>query len=187
MAETKERDTRGSPTEQFAVIIVQDDADTREKAARFCRQLIDLHGAGTEFHFQWWSGDRLVNSTDASEAVAAAARANMVVLALLPEGDVPAGIKQWIEHWLRARGEREGVLVGLMENEPDPCSIACLKEVYLRRIAHRAGMDYLSHVPRIAPHAIPDSLDSYNERAGQMTAVLDEILHTQPQRTPAPL
>lgn len=187
MAETKENNTRGSPTEQFAVIIVHEDAGTRDHAARFCRQLAELHGAGMEFQFHWWSGDRLANATDAGEAAAAAARAPMVVLSLQPEGDVPAVIKHWIEHWLRARGEREGALIGLVETDPNPCSIACLKEVYLRRVAHRAGMDYLSHVPPIAPRAIPDSLDSYNERAGRMTAVLDEILHTQPQRTPAQL
>ena len=40
-------------------------------------------------------------------------------------------------------------------------------------------MDYLSHFPAKIPRAIPDSLDSFNRRAEQVTPVLDEILHTR--------
>ncbi|HLX72340.1 MAG TPA: hypothetical protein VKV04_22200, partial [Verrucomicrobiae bacterium] len=59
------------------------------------------------------------------------------------------------------------------------------REIYLRHIAHRAGMDFLSHAAPTAAKAIPDSLDSFSKRAGQMTSVLDNILHTRPRTPPA--
>ena len=85
-----------------------------------------------------------------------------------------------MERWICQRSEREGALVGLVlaDRHSRPGEIACLKEIYLRHAAHRAGMDYLSQVPPVLPKAMPDSLDMYRERAGQVTSVLDEILRT---------
>jgi hypothetical protein len=110
-------------------------------------------------------------------------RADMVVFALGADGDFPAEAKTWIENFLRSRGEMEGAIVGLFEPAVGTAK-GCLKENYLRRMAHGGGMDYLYHVPPASMKAIPDSLDSYNERAGQVTSVLDEILQNQPPLLP---
>lgn len=123
------------------------------------------------------------NTTAASQAAERAAGADLIVFAMTGSGDLPQEIKLWIEEWLGKRTAHEGALVGLVETESGPCPIACLKEIYLRHVAHRAGMDYLSHEPPTAQKAIPDSLDSFNQRAGQMTTVLDEILHTHSRPT----
>jgi hypothetical protein len=47
-------------------------------------------------------------------------------------------------------------------------------------------MDYLSHVPPMIPRIIPDSLESFNQQAEQVTSLLDEILHARfvPQSLP---
>ena len=82
------------------------------------------------------------------------------------------------------RGEREGAIVGLVTEKPAPAmGVASLKEVYLRHTAHRARMDYLSHVVPTELRAMPDSLDAFRQRAGQVTSVLDQILH---KHTPPP-
>jgi hypothetical protein len=58
------------------------------------------------------------------------------------------------------------------------------KYAYLRNAAHRAGMDYLTQIPQsISSRSIPDSLDSYSQRADKVTSVLDGILH---QKAPPP-
>jgi hypothetical protein len=54
------------------------------------------------------------------------------------------------------------------------------KFVYLRAAAHRAGMDYWTSIPQNLARSVPDSLDSYSERATQVTTLLDEILHYHP-------
>jgi hypothetical protein len=40
-------------------------------------------------------------------------------------------------------------------------------------------MDYLTKVPLDISFSIPDSLESYTERACQVTSLLDDILHQQ--------
>ena len=58
------------------------------------------------------------------------------------------------------------------------------KYIYLRTVAHNAGMDYLTQIPQtISSRGIPDSLDSYSKRAGHVTSVLDDILR---QKAPPP-
>jgi hypothetical protein len=54
------------------------------------------------------------------------------------------------------------------------------KQYYLRQLAHGSAMDYLTQVPQSISRSIPESLDFYTQRAGQVTHVLDEILHQQP-------
>jgi hypothetical protein len=56
----------------------------------------------------------------------------------------------------------------------------------LRKMAHAAGMDYLTTVPDCLPTEVPDSLDACNQRATQVTSVLDNILSYSPQPPPAP-
>ena len=122
----------------------------------------------------------LDQSAEARKAAERAARADLIVFSLSAAGDLPEGVKLWIESWLGKRGEREGALVGLVEGERGLGGVACLKEIYLRHVAHRAGMDYVSHAPPTNWRGIPDSLDSFSRRADQVTSLLDEILRTHP-------
>jgi len=48
----------------------------------------------------------------------------------------------------------------------------------------RGAMDYLTQVPQNISHSIPESLESYGQRAAHVSSVLDEILH---QHAPPPL
>jgi hypothetical protein len=119
----------------------------------------------------------------ATDAARRAVEADLVVFALEPGGDLPHSTKLWIDSWLGKRSEHEGAIIGLTEST-GPGDMASLKEIYLRHVAHRAGMDYLSHASPTAPRAIPNSIDSFSERAGRMTAVLDEILRARPVQPP---
>ena len=61
----------------------------------------------------------------------------------------------------------------------EPCGF-----VFDDRKLRRAGMDYLSHAAPTVHRAIPDSIDSFSERAGQVTSVLDGILQKHPHFPP---
>lgn len=158
----------GSP-----VIIVYESPAAREQALQLSGELQPFAHANTSPC--WWSFD-LLTGAGGAEAAEKAARAELIVFALESRDDLPGEIKNWIERWLACRGEREGALIGLLDAQRLPCGAASLKEIYLRQVAHRAGMDYLSHTPPARGKAIPDSLESVNARAGCMTSVLSEIL-----------
>ena len=161
------------------VVVVYEDPPIRERAVRFCERLIEEQKS-IEVDADWWSFSLLSHPTLADSAVEKAASADVLVFAMDARGDLPQEIKLWIEHWLNKRGEREGALVGLLGRPEGLHEIASFREIYLRHAACRAGMDYLSHAAPTRTRAIPNSIDSFNERAGQMTSVLDGILQKHP-------
>jgi len=163
-----------------SVLVLYENPAAREQAIRFCDQFAQTSGNEAEPEAKWYSFDSLAAQATSDEAAQKAAAADMIIFAVKGAGDLPEKIKLWSERWLGKRREREGVLVGLVLGDgTNPSDVACLKEIYLRHLAHRAGMDYLSHVPRTIPKTMPDSPDSLNERAAQVTSVLDEILRVR--------
>ena len=165
------------------VVVVYENPSIRERAVRFCEGLIEEQKS-PGMDMDWWSFTVLSHPTLAQNAVEKAANAGVVVFAMDARGDLPDEIKLWIERWLNKRGEREGALVGLLDAEEGLLEIASFREIYLRHAARRAGMDYLSHAAPTVHRAIPDSIDSFSERAGQVTSVLDGILQKHPHFPP---
>ena len=165
--------------DQPQAVILYENSSTRAHAARFW-DAFRTRKTAAKAHVSWWPFALLQNPVAASDAADSAAQADLIVFGLHFEGDFPDEIKQWMETWLGKRHEREGALVGLISGQPGPGGMASLKEIHLRHVALRAGMDYLSQTPPTASMAMPDSLDSFCDRAGQMTSVLDEILHAPP-------
>lgn len=169
------------------VVVLYETPAIREHAVRFCERLSQGQESPARAEKSWWSFHLLGHSAAGHDAVQKAAVADVVIFAMDAAGDLPEEVKLWIENWLNKRGEREGALVGLLAREERSHDIAPFREIYLRHIARRAGMDFLSHAAPTAAKAIPDSLDSFSERAGQMTSVLDGILQAPPRIPPAVL
>ena len=159
-----------------SVVVVFQEEEVREKAVKFCDRLIERFWASHEFDLNWWSFDSLEDGRGARDASLKAIEADLIVFASKPAEEIPAFVKSWVETWVGQRGDREGALVGLM----DPgAGAGCVPDqfVYLRNVAHRGGMDYLTQMPGELSRVIPDSIESYTERADRVTSVLDEILH----------
>jgi hypothetical protein len=165
------------------VVVVYEAPAIRERAVHFCERLA-IEQKSTDIDMDWWSFTLLSHPTMAHNAMEKAANADVVVFAMDARGDLPEEIKLWIEKWLNKRGEREGALVGLLGNEEGIHDLATFREMYLRHAARRAGMDYLSHAAPTLRRAIPDSIDSFSKRAGQVTSVLDSILQKHPHSSP---
>jgi len=176
--DSKENEARATKS----VVVIYEDSALRERAMQFC-ELLSAETPGLEM--DWWSFQLLHHHSMAHSAVDRAAAADVVIFAMVSRGDLPEEIKLWIERWLNKRGQREGALVGLLHREEGWHGTASFREIYLRHAARRSGMDYLSHSAPTILHAIPDSLDSYNDRAVQMTSVLDRILQ-EPRIRPNP-
>ena len=164
--------------EQRRIVVIYENSVAREHAVRSAPDIAEASLRETGSGVQWWSFAKLSEAALAGEAALKAAAADLVIFAISPGEDFPGDVKLWIETWITRRSDREGALVGLMVRQSSPGEIACLKEIYLRQTAHRAGMDYLSQIPSVLGKAMPDSLDSYGERARQVTSVLDEILRS---------
>jgi hypothetical protein len=92
-------------------------------------------------------------------------------------------LENWLEQALRDRGDREGILVGLPKPEEGLSVGAAATQVYLRKLAHAAGMDYLTAVPESLAAFVPDLSEASYQRATQVTSVLGTILsHSPPPR-----
>jgi hypothetical protein len=180
MVESISKQSEGRATK--CVVVIYEEPSIRERAVQFCERLAEQEKFSV-MEMNWWSF-QLLNQTDlAADAAQKAASADVVIFAMGARGDLPDEIKLWIEKWLNKRGEREGALVGLL-NRDDGYDMASFREIYLRHTARRAGMDYLSHAAPTAQDAIPDSIDSFSERAGRVTSVLDNILQKHPHSPP---
>ena len=163
----------------WCVVVVYEDDAARERAVAFCDQLVGRYWERLEFKVSWWSFALLENASPAKDASEKAVCADLIAFAATAEGDFPQPVKSWVETWLTQRGDREGMLVGLLEPVVGAGRQEGEKHHYLRLAAHRGAMDYLNHIPQDISLAIPESLDSYTQRAAQVTSLLDDILHQQ--------
>lgn len=177
MTRNDEYDAGPAPKAALSVVVIYEDSAAREQAVDFCDQLVNRFWAGFEFEVNWWSFSLIQSDRVAMEAAEKAAHADLVVLASVQPQDFPRGVKSWIENWISRRGDREGIFAGLVGPVTGGSGPAPAKHLYLRQVAHRGGMDYLTQVPQGISHAIPEPLDFYTTRAAQVSGVLDEILH----------
>jgi hypothetical protein len=163
----------------WAVVVVYGSQETREAAVSFCDQLVQRFWNQYEFDISWWPGSQLLEQEAAQQAGQRASEADLVIFGVPADGVLPLEVQKWVEGWVPERGEREGALVGLVVQEAQSMETAEAHK-FLRQVAHRAGMDYLTQVPQSISWQIPESLESCSERAKQVTSVLDEILHQPP-------
>jgi hypothetical protein len=177
MARRKQPDSPLAPTESWSVLAVCEDAAIHTHALGVCDQFVKQYWAEVEFEFSWWLFADLGDCEKARAATLAAADADIIIFATRPEGDLPAMVQAWVESWLARRGEREGAIIDLVPDLAGSKGSPSHKHLYLREIAHRAKMDFLSEMPRTMPGTIPNDTAAVAKRASQITSVLDEILH----------
>ena len=163
-----------------SVIVFYERPASHATAVGYCEQFTRQQQTGAESKVGYYSLDTLSKPVKGEETIRAAAQANVLAFAVHASGDFPAVVKIWAEQWLLRRKGRSGWLVGLITDEEIGIhGVACLKEIYIRHLAHRAGMDYLSHFPIGIRRVMPDSLDAFSQHADHVTPMLEEILHGQ--------
>jgi hypothetical protein len=160
----------------WSVIIVTEDDEHRKEAVKFCDALVERFWADNEFDLTWSSFREVCDEPAARELASKAAQADIVLFACGASSELPSAVETWMEGWAAQRGDREGSIVALSEPTVPASRKLPEKFVFLRNLAHRAGMDYLTRMPQEMRRSLPDSLDSYTARAHQMTGTLDEIM-----------
>lgn len=161
------------------VVAVYENPAARDKAVGFCDSLIKQSWSQCEYDISWCSYSVLDEPASAKEAIAKAAEADVVVLACEPGNELPPQVNLWLENWANRRKKRGGWLADLA----DPKPAAAGTRIYLQAVAMRAGMDYLTGLPDPfdpSTFEFPESMESYHERASQVTEVLEGILHKHP-------
>jgi hypothetical protein len=124
-----------------------------------------------QFYYELWRFDTLEFPELRRTATRQAGVADIIVVAPDGEGELPPGLRDWIEDWLTQRGGRLGALVAVFEEDAagQARSAAC---AYLRHVAQRGGLEFFCSA------AHPEfTVDSITQRSEQTSWVLQEILH----------
>jgi hypothetical protein len=173
----------GPSKEMWYVAVLYDDSATRQRAMEVCDHLAQRFWSEVELKFHWWRTDFLQDPGMAATAADNSCNADFIVVCILPEGELSPVVRHWFEGWIAQREGREGALIDLTATTGPSALAAQRKKIFLRDVAHRAGMDYLTHFPPVINRSLPDSFESATLRATQMTTVLDGILqHSPPPR-----
>ena len=143
---------------------------------RVCDNMVSRFWPEMEFQMHWCSFDQLATSNIASAAARQAALANIIIIASGSNAGLPDTVKAWMDDWCNQRHGREGSLIALLEGSPQNQEFA-LADQNLRNIAHRAGLDYLTHEPDFAPVPLPDESAWFNLKAAEVGPVLGNILN----------
>jgi hypothetical protein len=180
MNATKPNPESDENKETWVVVVLYDDTVTRQRAMEVCDLLARRFWSEVELKFHWWRTDFLEDPGMAATAADNSCNADFVVVCVVPDGDLPPVVTRWFEAWTPRREGREGALIDLITASGTSGLAAHRKKLFLREAAHRAGMDYLTSFPPALNRSLPDSCESAAQRATQMTAVLDGILHHSP-------
>jgi hypothetical protein len=90
-------------------------------------------------------------------------------------------VREWLETAMGRRGVREGAFIVLFGGEAEGVRLTFpQKDVFLRALARRAGMDYLTGAPNALPGGLPDSLDSFSRRAEEHSTIIENMLRQPP-------
>jgi hypothetical protein len=77
----------------WSVVVVYEDAATRESGVIFCDQLVGRFWGNCEFEVSWWPFAVLNQAPAAKEAAERAAKADLIILSATPDGDFPPHVK----------------------------------------------------------------------------------------------
>jgi hypothetical protein len=164
------------------VLVILHETDQALMHARtLCDHLMGELWAEVDLDLHQWPFDRLWEQATSEEAASKAAVADLVVVAAAPEGEFAPEFVEWTERLVGLRQHHEGALVGLFApvDEAAP-GVSSSRDVHLHRVALRAGMDYLKHLPDHPSHGIPDLNEWCSSRATKFTGTLDQIIRTEP-------
>jgi hypothetical protein len=131
---------QSSPT-PFNVLIMYEDFGTGKRAKRGLDCVAEELGNDFEFRHTMWRLDILQDPKLNILAAPALAEADLLIISLRAEGQIPAKIRVLIDMWLAEKINRDGALVALFEakaSETRGSVYACLAN-----LARRHGLDFL--------------------------------------------
>jgi len=170
--------------ETCTVVVIYEDALTRQRAMAACDFLMQQLWAEVEFDFHWWRADFLEHDIMAHAAAKQAVETDFLIYCSGAESECPATVKEWFESWVGDRHGRDGVLLNLTTTSVTDTGNARPVEAYLRGVARRAMLDYFATGSQTLAGTLPASFEEAEQRASEISSVLDGILN-QPPRPPS--
>ena len=166
--------------ETWSVVVLYEDKSTRERAMVTCDRLVRNFWTEVEFDFHWWRTDFLLDPLLAQTATLDAREADVIIFSSAGEAELSAAVLHWFDQWAEQRGNREGMLLDLTHGAVPVTLRSERKQNRLRELARRARLDYVPGIPAQLRGRLPDSWQTAEARAVQVTSVLDEILNRIP-------
>ena len=108
-----------------------------------------------------WKVSELPQAEVFADAVQAAAQADVLMISVRDEGELPPLLHEWIDAWLPKRAGREGALVALIGVPAHHGAQPDRAYHYLDAVAHRAGLDFLPRERKLPeePLAVTTSIE----------------------------
>jgi hypothetical protein len=138
------------------VTMVYQDLRTWDWAAGIGRRMTELIGKESISAAAWRISD-LAQPGILAEAVASAARADVVVAAVYAAEELPSDLCVWFDVWLPRRTRSTGALVALIGLSEEGCHRASRAQDYFQAVAHKGRMDFFPQkrlVPLLAPYEL---------------------------------
>lgn len=171
---------RGTQAERCSVVIVHETNEALAHANSLCERIMAQMWNAVDIDVCHWPFTVLSKDSVAQEAASRAATAEIVVVAAAGEGTFSSTFLEWTERLVDLRQKHEGALVALFAPGTRKEEGARSRDVQLHRVALRAGMDYLNHLPDSPRRTIPDLMEWCASRAETFTGTLDEIIRDEP-------
>ena len=126
----------------LGIVVVYQDAVTRHWASGLLDRLGQLIDAGC-IRPKYWKLGNLTGANIFAEAVHAAAKADVLVIAVRDAGELPPLLHVWIDAWMPLREGRTGTLVALIGVPARPNALSGRAHWYLESVARQAGLDFI--------------------------------------------
>jgi hypothetical protein len=167
--------------ETCVVVVIYEDAVTRQRAMAACDFLMQQLWSEVEFDFHWWRADFLQHAIMAHAAAKQAVEADFLIYCSGTQSECSSTVKSWFNSWAGNRHGRDGLLLNLTTTNLTNTNTAPPVETFLRGVARRAMLDYFATGSQTLTGTLPSSFEEAEQRASEMSSVLDEILHPQPR------
>ena len=165
----KSSEIPASPAEALTIIVLYDNTSGRELAFHVCNRLTEHFGLEISLSFSWWRTDFLKDPALAAKALEDARAAEIVIVALDFEREIPPPLRNWFERWLTPQPDRERLLVDLTRSNPELPLTANQLHHFLHHIAHRAKADYLASNLHKSDKIVPLQVELGEESEWQIT------------------
>ena len=129
---------------KLGVVIIYEGRAAGQRAKYFYENLVcELRGK-YNVNLDLWNFPVLAISQIGHLAGQVAAKADVVILSLRGDAELPAEIREWIETWSQLIADNDPALVLLVDRHQT--SKNCAAVAHLQEVANKAGIDFFAEV-----------------------------------------
>ncbi len=158
------------------VVEVYQDPELGLRARQTLEQIVRRLEADAEVQVSVWDFDVLRERTLRQRAATQAAEADIVIVAMHGQGELPPSVNSFFEWWFGLKGPEPCALVLSLDEAAEGRPGAAQMVETLRAAARLAGVEVFLHLGD-ARAEVESAIENIQGRAETRTRVLDEILH----------